>query len=375
MTDNHGRGAARRRILLTCWDGGGNVPPLRALARELVRGGHDVHVLAHDSLRAAVAKDGATFHALASAPQWDGSRPHAPGAELDFIINHVGGSAAFAADFLAVQDAVRPAVSVIDVMLFTTLRAVAARGLPHVVLNHLAWNPGAVVLQRLGALAERHTGQDFFALQARAPLVLATTYPEFGTPRDLPAHVHFVGPIREPVVPAPWPRRLPGRPFVLVSLSSVFQEQEGTLRNLCAALAPLPLEVLVTTGRGVAPGVLPVAGGIEARDFVPHDQVLPAVDLVVTHGGLGTAMFAAGAGVPVLCLPNGRDQDDNAARIVALGLGRTLPRDAAPEAIGATVTAMLADAALRQACRAFAAQVPRFGDLPRAAALVLQAAG
>jgi hypothetical protein len=41
-------------------------------------------------------------------------------------------------------------------------------------------------------------------------------------------------------------------------------------------------------------------------------------------------MFSAGAGAPMLCLPNGRDQDDNAARVQALGLGRALSPEAAP---------------------------------------------
>ena len=201
-------------------------------------------------------------------------------------------------------------------------------------------------------------------------MVLATTYPEFGTAKAVPPHVHFVGPIREPVADAPWPRRFPERPFVLVSLSSVFQEQERTLRNVCEALAPLPLEVLVTAGRGIATEALPISGGLEARAFVPHDAVLPEVDLVVTHGGLGTAMFSAGAGVPVLCLPNGRDQDDNAARIEALGLGRKLGPEAAPAEIRDAATSMIADTALRRNCRAFAARVSRFGDLDRAADLV-----
>jgi len=130
----------------------------------------------------------------------------------------------------------------------------------------------------------------------------------------------------------------------------------------------------VTTGRGVAPEALPISGGLEARSFVAHDGVLPYVDLVVTHGGLGTAMFSAGAGVPALCLPNGRDQNDNAERMEALGLSRTLSPEAAPTTIAEAVTAMLADGALRAHCRAFAARVRRFGDLPRAADLIIERA-
>ena len=365
-----GSDVRRQRILTTYWDGGGNTPPQRALARELVRRGHEVHVLTHNSLERAVTADGATFHALATAPQWDGSQPHLPGAELEFIAQGVSGSAAFATDFLAVHDLLQPDASVIDVMLFTTLAAAAERGLDFVTLNHLAWNLSGRATGGLGGLAKQHAGHGFFELLDRAPMVLATTYPEFGTAHQFAPHVHFVGPIREPVAATPWQRRFPERPFVLVSLSSVFQEQASTLQNVCEALGGLPLEVLVTTGRGIAPESLPRADGIEARSFVPHDAVLPHVDLVITHGGLGTAMFSAGAGAPVLILPNGRDQNDNAERVEALGLGRQLSPESPPAAIAEAVVTMLADEDLRATSRAFAARVQRFGDLSRAADLV-----
>jgi MGT family glycosyltransferase len=199
---------------------------------------------------------------------------------------------------------------------------------------------------------------------------LATSYPEFGTRPSTASHIHFVGPIREPVTHEPWSRRSPERPFVLVSLSSMFQGQESTLRNICEAVSVLPIEVLVTTGRGIPPDALSVSGDVEARSFVPHDAVLPSVDLVVTHAGCGTLMFSAGAGKPTLCLPNGRDQNDNAARMEALGLGRTLSPDAAPATIGSAVMEMLGDADLRAASRSFAAGVSRFGKLTRAADLI-----
>jgi len=41
-------------------DGGGNVPPQRALARELKRRGHDVHVITHDTQAESVVADGGT---------------------------------------------------------------------------------------------------------------------------------------------------------------------------------------------------------------------------------------------------------------------------------------------------------------------------
>jgi hypothetical protein len=116
---------------------------------------------------------------------------------------------------------------------------------------------------------------------------------------------------------------------------------------------------------GFQPGALSVSGNVEARSYVPHDAVLPSVDLVVTHAGFGTLMFSAGAGKPALCLPNGRDQNDNAARAEALGLGYALAPEAAPAEIGGAIMQMLGDKTLRTKSRSFAAGVSRFGDLAR----------
>ena len=367
----------RLRVLLAHWDGSGNTPPQRALARELNRRGHDVHVLTHDTLAEAVIADGGRFHALPSAPQWNPAEPRTNEAEGAFVVQNVVGSSAFAADFLAVRDAVRPDICLIDAMLTSTLNLAIERRLPFAAINHIAWiREGACagfLNSIIATLPGAAAGSTFFDLLERAPLVLATSYPEFGTQRKIASHIHFVGPIREPVAHDPWPRQSPDRPFVLVSLSSMFQGQESTLRNICEAVSVLPIKVLVTTGRGIAPNALPVSGGVEARSFVPHDTVLPSVDLVVTHAGFGTLMYSAGAGKPTLCLPNGRDQNDNAARVEALRLGRALPLDAASAAIGSAVMDMLGDESLRSASRAFASSVSRFGELTHAADLIEQA--
>ena len=360
------------RVLMVHWDGGGNMPPQRALARELKRRGHDVHVLTHNTLAEGVMADGGTFHALDIAPQFDPTQPHTYEEEGTLLRQRVCGSPGFAEDFLKVYDALHPDACLIDAMLITTLNAAIERGLYFVAVNHLAWNPsGAAFLNSFAAaLPGRAAGSTFYGLLDRVPLVLAASYPEFGTQLGVAPHIHFVGPIREPVAPAPWPRRFPDRPFVLVSLSSTFQEQDTTLQRICNALAPLPLEVLVTTGRGVAPEALTVSGCVEARSFVPHDAVLPSVDLAVTHAGLGTLLYSAGAGVPCLCLPNGRDQNNNAARVTALGLGHVLSPTATSSEICEAVKNILHDEALRATCQSFAARVSQFGDLARAGDLV-----
>ena len=59
------------KILMVTWDGAGNLPPERALARALIARGHAVHALAHDSIRTKLEEDGVHFLRLRHAEQVD----------------------------------------------------------------------------------------------------------------------------------------------------------------------------------------------------------------------------------------------------------------------------------------------------------------
>lgn len=56
--------------------------------------------------------------------------------------------------------------------------------------------------------------------------------------------------------------------------------------------------------------------------------MLPEVALVICHAGMWTVMTALRHGIPLVCVPAGRDQDNNAQRVAALGAGRVLAADA-----------------------------------------------
>jgi UDP:flavonoid glycosyltransferase YjiC (YdhE family) len=73
--------------------------------------------------------------------------------------------------------------------------------------------------------------------------------------------------------------------------------------------------------------------------------------LVITHAGHGTVMKALAAGVPMLLMPHGRDQDDTAARVSARGAGITVRRTASPAAIARALRRLLADGSYRVAAR------------------------
>ena len=70
---------------------------------------------------------------------------------------------------------------------------------------------------------------------------------------------------------------------------------------------------------------------------------MPRAAVVVTHGGHGTVIKSLAAGVPLVVLPHGRDQADNAARIVARHAGVKVSRTSKPAKIAAAICGVLDD--------------------------------
>ena len=365
------------RVLMVHWDGAGNQPPQRALARELVRRGHEVHVLSHDSVGNRARSDGAIFHSLGTARQYSDSDHIGDGlGELKAIADICWLSPAYANDFLTVARAIAPDIMLIDNTLISVQAVAADLDIPTAVMAHNIYAPETTdgmfaMIASPGATALFERAKAFVAAQS---LIVVPSYAAFNPIADRGPAVRHVGPIREPVEAASWPRRFPDRPFVLVSLSTSFQNQAETLQRICDGLARLDVEALVTTGPNMRPELFTVCDHVELRDFVSHDEILPSADLVITHCGHGTVMAAAGAGVPMVCLPMGRDQPFVASRVEALGLGRSLAYTSSPEEIAAGAAEILAEPTWKLAATRFAAGVPRFGELGRAADLVEQTA-
>lgn len=369
--------APRLRILMVHWDGAGNQPPQRALARELVRRGHEMHVLSHDSVGERARSDGSIFHSLPTAHQYkDSDQIGDSQGELMFLRDVCWMAAAYANDFLAVQREVAPDLLLIDASLRSVFALAADLGKPTVRVCHSIYAPEGV--ERIMAALPEPEQRAMFGRSVdfteRLPLNLVPSYAAFNPTPDRGPTVRHVGPIREAVETRPWPRRFPDRPFVLASLSTSYQDQAETLQRLCDALSSLEIEALVTTGPTMPPEKFRAASHVELRSFTPHDLILPAADLAITHCGHGTVMACAGAGVPMLCMPMGRDQHFVASRVDALGLGRVLAYTVGPAQIAEAVDEMLRDRRWEAAASAFGANVPRFGELDLAATLVEQVA-
>ncbi|MDH3250485.1 MAG: hypothetical protein OEQ47_16065 [Acidimicrobiia bacterium] len=73
----------------------------------------------------------------------------------------------------------------------------------------------------------------------------------------------------------------------------------------------------------------------------PHRPLLEEASVVVTHAGHGTTLKALASGVPMVCVPMGRDQADTAVRVVHAGAGVRLSPKSSAAQIAAAVTTVL----------------------------------
>jgi MGT family glycosyltransferase len=163
-------------------------------------------------------------------------------------------------------------------------------------------------------------------LFGRAPLLLYLTAEPFEYPRrDWPANVVLVGPCDwdPPSDPPPWLDDL-DRPIVLVTTSSVFQDDHRLVQVALEALADEPVAVVATLPAGDPAGFQAPANARVER-FLSHGPVLDRAACAVTHGGMGATQKALARGVPVCVVPFGRDQLEVARRVQVAGAGTRLP--------------------------------------------------
>lgn len=388
------------RYLFALVDGGGTVPAELGAVRRLVQRGHDVQVLGDQSIADEVDATGARFHPWSTAPNRASRRPEddplrdwecrSPLKLFDLILDRVlvGPAPAYAADVTAAIDQQRPDLVVSSFFSLGAMTAAEAAGVPFDVLHpnvyllpaagippfglglEPASGPGGRLRDRMiTSLVGRRWDKGVPGLNAlrsslglapvdhlfdqvhRARRELVLTSPGFDFPGAVPETVRYVGAVLDDPAWAetPWTPPPGDEPLVLVALSSTFQDQGATLQRLADALGTLPVRGLITTGPAVDPSSITAPANVTVLAAAPHSAVLQEAAAVVTHGGHGTVVRTLAAGVPLLVLPHGRDQADNATRVVMRGAGLKLKRSASTKAIGRAVTRLLEEPAFAEA--------------------------
>jgi len=149
----------------------------------------------------------------------------------------------------------------------------------------------------------------------------------------------------------------PGRrPLIYVSLGTLapFSRPEF-LRTILKGLTRLDVEVVATVGAHNDPASLePQPPNVHVERWLPLPILLPCCNLVVCHAGSGTLLATIDAGLPLVLLPRGADQFENAAACERAGVARVV----APESLtSAAVTDAVEQVLAADSCRYAAARL------------------
>jgi MGT family glycosyltransferase len=384
-----------RRFLFTHWEGGGNTPPMLAIVRRLIMRGHDIRVMSDPYDQTAVETTGAAFRSWTRAPHrfdmspetdpvrdWEGGSPLTVLARIRDRM-FVGPALGYAEDIVEELRRAPADVVVTSETLFGAMVGAEAEGVPCVALAanvYLFPRPGVppfgpgllpartiigqvrdwvirtIALREFGkaTAAFNETRRRFGLSPVKHPfdqlqylaahLVLTSAAFDFPSTNP-PPHIVYAGPeLEDPHWTGSW--RSPWgasdrRPLVLVGFSSTYQNQAGVLARVIEALRALDVRAVVTTGPAIDVAALPAAPNVYVCTSAPHSAVLREARAAVTHAGHGTVIRALAAGVPLVCMPMGRDQNDTAARVVFHGAGMRLAPTAPAHKIRAAVHEVL----------------------------------
>jgi MGT family glycosyltransferase len=409
-----------RRFVLCTTPAQGHTAPLLALARRLVADGHEVVFFTTEHYRAKVEDTGARL--VPFDPSYDAhdlmvvnpereasSKRGIRGVKDDLrrifigpVPGQYGGLRAilneFPADAIVVDSmflaalplalgprADRPVIACVGVMPYvassrdTAVFGVAmqpgtsALSRARNAVLHWATEHGA--LRDIQSLAQRVMAESgapkFPGYFIDLPPKVVDAYfqacaPSFEYPRsDLAPSVRYVGPI----LPTPatsgerpdwWAELAQGHPVVHVTQGTLDNADLGRLLvPAMQALAHDDVLVVATTG---GPDPEPLRRGlpdnVRLERFVPHDQLLPLVDVMVTNGGYGGVQAALAHGVPLVIAGDSEDKPEVAARVRWSGTGIDL-RTGKPSstAIARAVRRVLADPSYRMKARAMQAEI------------------
>lgn len=403
--------ASARDFLFAFWDGGGHLRPVLSVARRLVVRGHRVRIMSDRCNRDEIKAVGAVPLDYSLAPSradksvhsdilrdWETATPMEQfGCLRDRIM--CGRALEYALDVHAEIRRDPPDLLVSSDLLFGPMVAAEAAGLPYAILapnlclhplpgvppfgpgffpardaaerqrdaqvaaaQHAALNlglPGVNAARRALGLAPVN---ELAEQVAKAERYWLATSPAFDFPAErLPPKLRYVGPELDDLVLAqswvsPWAADDP-RPLALAALSTSFQNQGPVIQRVLDAWAELPVRGLATLGPALDREGFRVPANAVLAGSVAHTAVMREAAVVVTHCGHGTVMKALAAGLPLLCLPMGRDQHDNAARVVARGAGLALDADAAPALLAGAMQRLLAEPCFREAAARLGRQV------------------
>ena len=374
------------RLLFSCTAAEGHFRPLVPLAEEAARQGHEVVFASADSFRARVGSAG--FELLAAGIDRDELESrYAPYLKRLLAMEPgVWRPYAFAWRFGAIDAPAK----------VEDLLAAATSWRPDLIVHESADLAAPLVAEALGVHSVHHGfGRRVPAIcfeqaademapvwadvgLAPAPLCGAFRgdYIDICPPSLRPVAVDDGVPVLEMRLSSlvgtnglpPWGTRSVTGRRVYVTLGTMFNDL-AVFRVLLDGLARVDCTVVATVGRDNDPGLLePLPANAIVERFIAQDEVLPHVEATVCHGGSGSTLAALAHGLPMLMLPQGADQFENAQACQEIGAALVLmPGEVSPDSVRSAVRALLDDPTYAENARRIAAEI---STMPTPAAIL-----
>ncbi|TCO60596.1 glycosyltransferase [Actinocrispum wychmicini] len=213
---------------------------------------------------------------------------------------------------------------------------------------------------------------------AQPDVYLLGTVPSFEYPRsDLFRATHFVGPLApartSDFTPPPWWDELrTDRPVVHVTQGTVSNDEPSLLEPTVRGLADEDVLVVATTGETE---LASPPANVRQAAFVPHAELLPHVDVMITNGGYGGVQAALAHGIPLVVGGETEEKPEVAAHVAWSGAGIDLrTATPSPARLRAAVREVLRDPSYRTHARRIQAECAEAGGPRRAAELVEEVA-
>lgn len=143
----------------------------------------------------------------------------------------------------------------------------------------------------------------------------------------LPETAFFIGPCldgRNGPLSGDFPIQLlsPKKRKIYLSLGTFFNKKPKVFGKIMNALSDSCYQLIVSAGGAYKKlNSRPLPSNFLLFEWVPQLDLLPLVDLVISHGGNNTVNETLAAGKPLLVMPVGGEQGDNARRVEFLGAG------------------------------------------------------
>ena len=407
------------RILLCTGDGGGNVPALATVVRELIGRGHTVRALtgpyypgqpSSEYLRTQLSGAGCEVVSREPAAWQDGTGAvgdvSAISPDYQMLVSMalwMPMSVPWAVEAAKEIESFRPAVLLTDLITPAAAIGAEAARVPCVMLQTSVpvhrLLPGLPVPGRGAPIGEDEPARqdeflkiandialpwlnaararfgldpdsDPWAWEDRAARVLVLSSEAFDFhARVYPPNYVYTGTLRPPQTTDGWENPWDGtRPLVVVSTTTTGLAAMWFAVFLASANALVSLDMrgLFTVGP-LDPSSLVQDDRLAYRPFVPHSAVLPEASAMVTQCGHGATMAGLRYGVPLVCVPVFADQHDIAARVVHHGAGIRLSTMSTAEEFRDAIENVVGDKRYRDAARVLAEKLTTEDGAHRAA--------